>query len=1490
MKFNYLVLFLVIFTISGKLSQAQVTADFSVNKSFGCSPLTDVQFTDKSTPSDGSLTYSWDLGNGNTSTLQNPGATYSNPSGSVGTKYYTVKLTVTKGGQSSSKTMIIKVFNNPVANFSTTDNVTKACVPFTAQFHNLSTADTTMRSWLWQYGNGAFDTLSQKNFTYNFEGKYNVSLIVTDNHGCFNAVSKTNYIDVASPPDVQFHADPAFTCKVPAVVNFLNDSRVKGTPSYQWISGSSVSILKDASFTFSKYDTAYTVKLTVTDNTYNTINNCVSINQLEYKIDRIKAVGTVKQGTKVINSTGSIVCAGTVNLESHSLPRKGLVLWTIDNNVYSTYDSIAQYDFDQAGNHTITLVSTPGSYCADTLKWSFYVEKVVPQFTQSPAKTCQQSALVSFTNTSSVNAASFVWKFNDGTTSTSKNPSPITYSVPSDNSVYDVHEVVQFPTKLIAITINNCKDSVVHPFIIKRPTAIFSVDTVSGCAPLLVNFSDHSQSDTAIASRDWDMGNGTILNKTIETTAAYTFTLPGVYNTKLNIANKSGCGATSYTIPIRVGVQPNAGFSVSPSPVCQSGVVSITDLTPVADKADYYLYTINGVSIAACPDVKSPTFRSKPDIGTLTIKQKVGYNGCYKEATQTITNNGPIASFTDTIPDCSNPYAYQFVGSYKGTGSATFKWDFDDATTSTSLSPLHTFPTSPQDKNYTVKFIVFDNACSDTAIQIVRVRKNITGFTAPAWACALQPVSFVASASQPLSELCGEKYTWNFDDTTSVVRTDTDPIKHVFKYSANYKVKLSAIHDNGCIDTVSHRIRIYRPKARLNTDKTGGCPGTKIKFTDASIPDVNPITNLYMDFGDMTNSTSTTAGSSFNRIYMDQGVYDAYLRVTDNKGCYDSTKVTIGIEQPVVTLVPSEVPPQTCVNKTITFTETALEVDNMFWDFGDGTTSNLNQLSIDHVFTKEGQFNVKIRVSKYGCKDSTTLLVETQKADASFWVNDSVLNCPRLPFSMKHLYPSTNIVSGEWDLGDRTFPYDTTLHTIMYNYKTSGTYKAQLSITTSFGCKDFKTKTIKVLGPKATFNLSTKKSCRKVPVTFSMSDTLNIGKYEWDFGDGNVDKTGLHPVTSHKYFVGDTMYVFLNINNPSGACPVALADTIVVDSLTAKFSVVDTAGCDKTPVVFTNLSKGSNSQIWNFSDGPVSTVFSPEHTFAQGTYPITLLAYSAGSCSDTAKRTMTVTGTPSLKVSITSCANKKAQLHAATGTGNYINWWPAAGLSAVNSYDPVAMPAGSVWYHAKVTNITGGCSKTDSILIIRPLATIFPTDTSLFVGESIQISVTDTSNIKSYHWTPETFLSCTACLNPIAKPTESTQYYLIVQEPSGCFTDSLRVSIFLKFGDPNFVGPTAFKPGDEKNGIFKLRSQAYMELIEFQIFNRWGNPVFSSTQGMVQVSADEGGGYSSAEGWDGKYQGKDQPIDTYIWVATGRMFSKEGSMMVKKKGTVILLR
>src|SRR5258708_29105702 len=86
---------------------AQLTADFSATVTMGCAPLDSVQFTDLSTGNPNSWT--WNFGNSNGSSVQNPVAYYPLPG------VYTVTLTVGNGASTDTevKTAYITVFAQP---------------------------------------------------------------------------------------------------------------------------------------------------------------------------------------------------------------------------------------------------------------------------------------------------------------------------------------------------------------------------------------------------------------------------------------------------------------------------------------------------------------------------------------------------------------------------------------------------------------------------------------------------------------------------------------------------------------------------------------------------------------------------------------------------------------------------------------------------------------------------------------------------------------------------------------------------------------------------------------------------------------------------------------------------------------------------------------------------------------------------------------------------------------------------------------------------------------------------------------------------------------------------------------------------------------------------------------------------------------------------------------------------------------------------------
>lgn len=147
-------------------------ADFAADKTRGGAPM-DVQFTDKSTGAP--TTWTWDFGDGASSTEQNPKHTYT----TLGT--YTVTLTASNenGSDTTTKTNLIVTTLAPVAEFKADRQVGKA--PFIVTFTDLSKGNPT--SWVWDFGDGTSSYEQNPRHIYMREGSYDVRLTVTNQYG-----------------------------------------------------------------------------------------------------------------------------------------------------------------------------------------------------------------------------------------------------------------------------------------------------------------------------------------------------------------------------------------------------------------------------------------------------------------------------------------------------------------------------------------------------------------------------------------------------------------------------------------------------------------------------------------------------------------------------------------------------------------------------------------------------------------------------------------------------------------------------------------------------------------------------------------------------------------------------------------------------------------------------------------------------------------------------------------------------------------------------------------------------------------------------------------------------------------------------------------------------------------------------------------------------------------------------------------------------------
>jgi PKD repeat protein len=136
-----------------------------------CAPSL-VHFTNSSVDGD---TYTWDFGDGSTSSSVSPTHLYKNPG------VYSVSL-VASSAYGCSDTLLrnqyIRVLG-PVTRFSLSD--TTGCLPLAVSFRD-SSVDAV--SWMWNFGDGSVDASQFPVHTYSDSGIYSVTLITTDTGGC----------------------------------------------------------------------------------------------------------------------------------------------------------------------------------------------------------------------------------------------------------------------------------------------------------------------------------------------------------------------------------------------------------------------------------------------------------------------------------------------------------------------------------------------------------------------------------------------------------------------------------------------------------------------------------------------------------------------------------------------------------------------------------------------------------------------------------------------------------------------------------------------------------------------------------------------------------------------------------------------------------------------------------------------------------------------------------------------------------------------------------------------------------------------------------------------------------------------------------------------------------------------------------------------------------------------------------------------------------
>ncbi len=333
-----------------------------------------------------------------------------------------------------------------------------------------------------------------------------------------------------------------------------------------------------------------------------------------------------------------------------------------------------------------------------------------------------------------------------------------------------------------------------------------------------------------------------------------------------------------------------------------------------------------------------------------------------------------------------------------------------------------------------------------------------------------------------------------------------------------------------------------QPHSEFDLSAPVGCLNDELSFTDLS---TGAITEWLWDFGDGV----TSAEMEPTHVFTASGTFTIILTVTDGDGLTDSYSDTYVVRPPVADFAVS--PTISCaVPSVLFFTDLSSFPDTWFWNFGDGSTSTLQNPV--HVYTTAGNYEIKLTVTdtNFGCVDTLSRTVQISTVNAQIGGPIGEFGCGPLTVTFEN--ESTNTGAGVltdylWDFGDGT---SSTEFEPTHVYDEPGIYTVSLTATNSLGCTgtDINTNYVQVIGPDVNFGWDTTfAECPDLLVSFTDSTIFGapIVAWDWTFGDGG---TSSFQNPEHTYTDYGSFTVALTVSDIDGCSrTLTLADLILIE-------------------------------------------------------------------------------------------------------------------------------------------------------------------------------------------------------------------------------------------------------------------------------------------------------------------------------------------------------
>lgn len=571
----------------------------------------------------------WEFGDGQTSTLFNPGTHHYAAEGN-----YLLKLFGTSNTTGCNVIAFAPLtIQNVQADF--TVNTDKPCVGVPIIFTDKSHAAV---KWKWSLGP---HTSNKREFgaTLFTPGNYLATLEVKDSDSCVSV--KTMPIQVINmKPDFSFTATS--TCDE-FKVQFKDESTGIPPPtSWEWDFGDG--------FTSTGHNPlhAYTSqgKYNVVLHISNTEGSCTFTKEeaVDFKIP-IGSFAIAKPK----------FCVGEVVTLANTSINASHFKWDLGDGRSSEVQS-PEVVFDKPGSYTIVLIAGDEFGCEKQYVYQGFVKIVQPVADFSVDKTTGSCPpfTASFQDKSVENIKTWLWVFGDGKISTLQNPTHI-YTTPG---AYNV--------KLYVSDFTGCEAEKEVPQLVHigGPSGLFTTAGAGSCTSQDVTF---TATTTNTVKMTWDFGDGVVMDQTAPTITHH-YNSTGTFTPSLFLTDANGCKVVAVgSSEIIVKDTTIITTKVEPACVFEGDQLKFSGETETDDELTW-TWAIHGVTVGTGDDVE--TSLNEPGVYTVT-----GYAmnefGCLSSVSTDVHVQGNIG----VVPNVITPNGDLLNQSFTFDGMDHSEWD-----------------------------------------------------------------------------------------------------------------------------------------------------------------------------------------------------------------------------------------------------------------------------------------------------------------------------------------------------------------------------------------------------------------------------------------------------------------------------------------------------------------------------------------------------------------------------------------------------------------------------------------------------------------------------------------------------------------------------------------------------------------------------------------------------------------------------------------------